>query len=283
MKKINIITLILLNYYCFSQNNKVELIVRADDIGFCNAVNDACIKVFKDGIAKSVEILVPSPWFMEAVGILKENPGYDVGIHLCLTSEWVNLKWRPMTHAPSLTNPDGYFCPFIWVNDGSPKNQGYFLLENKVDIAEVEKEFRMQIETARKYLPNISHMTAHMGCSDASDEIRTLIQKLAIEYKLPTKMPEDVKGINMGITNFSDKKAAIKVFISKLKSLKSGRYMCVEHPGFDVKEMQSIYTKKGEQVSKQRQMVTDVWTSPEVIKVIKDLDIKLISVADALK
>lgn len=283
MKKCIFITLLLVQQFIFGQKNTIELIVRADDIGFCHAVNEACIKTYKQGIAKSVEILVPSPWFMESVAMLKENPGFDVGIHLCLTSEWVNLKWRPMTHAPSLTNADGYFCPFIWVNDGFPKNQGYFLLENKVEIVEVEKEFRAQIETARKYLPTVSHLSAHMGCIDANEEIKALILRLSKEYNLPINMPEDIKWLNWGISDEKDKKTAINRFVEKLKALQSGRYMCVEHPGFYTDEMRSIYTKKGENVALQRQFVTDVWTSPEVMKVIKDKKIKLLSVGEVLK
>jgi len=45
------------------------------------------------------------------VKLLSENPGLDVGIHLVLTSEWANMKWRPLTHAPSLVDADGYFFP----------------------------------------------------------------------------------------------------------------------------------------------------------------------------
>ena len=91
----------LLNINC-AQKNNIYLIVRADDIGMAHTVNQACIDVFTDGIAKSVEIMVPTPSFEEAVEMLNAHPEYDVGVHLTLTSEWQNLKWRPLTHAPSL-------------------------------------------------------------------------------------------------------------------------------------------------------------------------------------
>lgn len=281
MKKLLVCILFLNLQFVFSQKNQIELIVRADDIGFCHAVNEACIKTFKHGIAKSVEILVPSPWFMESVAMLKENPGFDVGVHLCLTSEWVNLKWRPMTNSPSLTNPDGYFCPFIWQNDAFPKNQGYFLLENKINMLEVEKEFRAQIETAKKHLPNISHLSAHMGCVDANEDIKALIIRLSKEYALPINLPEDIKSLEWNIGKEKDKNAAIKTFIKILNDLKPGRYICIEHPGLNTSEMQAIYTKKGENVAAIRQLVTDVWTSPAVLKAIKAKRIKLLSVKEA--
>ncbi len=60
---------------------------------------------------QSVEIMPVCPWFPEAVKLLNENPGLDVGIHLALTSEWENYKWGPVTHAPNLVDENGYFSP----------------------------------------------------------------------------------------------------------------------------------------------------------------------------
>src|SRR5262249_15334330 len=78
-------------------SGEVRLLVRADDMGVAQAVNEACIRSYKDGIARSVEVIVPGPWFLDAVRLLKENPGLDVGVHLALTSEWERVKWGPLT------------------------------------------------------------------------------------------------------------------------------------------------------------------------------------------
>jgi hypothetical protein len=262
--------------------NEIQLVVQADDIGFCHAVNRACIDVYKTGVARSVEVIVPSPWFMEAAKMLKENPGYDVGVHLCLTSEWSNLKWRPMTPATSLRNPDGYFCPFIWVNDNWEKNAGNFLLENKVNLAEVETEFRAQIETAKKYIPQLSHLTAHMGCSDATPEVRELVKKLAKEYNLIFEK----KGASYGDEKWggSDKTPAEKEvgFIKFLQSLEAGKlYYVIEHPGYDTDEMKTIGHPGYENVGIDREGVTKAWTSEKVKEIIKNKNIKLLSVKEA--
>ena len=37
---------------------------------------------FQEGIARSVEVMVPCPWFNEVAQMLRENPGFDVGVHL---------------------------------------------------------------------------------------------------------------------------------------------------------------------------------------------------------
>jgi YdjC-like protein len=149
--------------------NAPRLIVRGDDMGFSHSGNVALTKAYKEGIETSIEIIVPSPWFPEAVRMLRENPGIDVGVHLTLTSEWDNIKWRPVSDCPSITDEDGYFFPFIWPNKNYP---GRALSENNWKIGDIEKEFRAQIELAMKRIPRISHISAHMGCSAISDEVK---------------------------------------------------------------------------------------------------------------
>ncbi len=95
----------------FAQQKPAKLIIRGDDMGFSHAGNEALIKSFKEGFETAIEIIVPSPWFPEAVKLLEQNPTVDVGVHLCLTSEWDNVKWRPITDCPSLKDANGYFFP----------------------------------------------------------------------------------------------------------------------------------------------------------------------------
>ena len=162
-------------------------------MGYSHSGNEAIMKSYKEGIERSAEIIVPSPWFPEAVKMLGENPGLDVGIHLAITSEWDNIKWRPVSDCPSLKDPDGYFFPMIWANKNYP---GRALKENKWKLEDVEKEFRAQIELGLKKLPGISHISSHMGCTDLDDSVRALAKKLAKEYKIDIDPEEfDVKGI----------------------------------------------------------------------------------------
>ena len=81
-----------------------ELVVRIDDMGSSHSANVACIDTYRNGIARSVEVMPVCAWFPEAVRMLRDNPGLDVGVHLTLTSEWENVKWRPLTNCPSLVD-----------------------------------------------------------------------------------------------------------------------------------------------------------------------------------
>lgn len=134
------------------------------------------------GHRRSVEVMPVAAWYPEAVRLLKENPGLDAGLHLVITSEWENVKWRPLTHCPSLTDENGYFYPMMGANPAYP---GQSVMENKWDIKEVEQEFRAQIEMALKNIPQLSHMTGHMLSTGFTKEVNELVLRLAKEYQPP--------------------------------------------------------------------------------------------------
>jgi len=264
-----------------AHDKDVNLIVRGDDIGSCHASNVACIRSYKEGIMTSVELMVPCSWFPEAVKMLNENPELDVGIHLVLTSEWDNYKWRPLTHAPSLTDADGYFYPTIWRRSNAPA--GTALKDADWRIEEIEKELRAQIELGKQKVPHVSHLSYHMGCASWDPKVRELCTKLAKEYNLDVE-PSDTDVRRYG--GFGDAKTAderIERFIKGLEGLKPGTYLFVEHPGIDTFEMSAIGHKGYEDVAKDRDAVTQLFTSEKVKSAIKRLGIKLISYADLKK
>lgn len=264
-----------------AQQKPARLIVRGDDMGFSHSGNEALIKCFTEGIETSIEVIVPSPWFPEVVKLLEQNPKVDVGIHLAITSEWDNVKWRPVAHVPSLTDPDGYFYPFIWPN----KNYaGRAILENKWTLEDVEKEFRAQIELALKKIPRISHVSAHMGCTHMDKKVTEMVGRLTKEYKIDIDLEAvGVKGVGFdGPHATSEEK--IQSFIKMLDGLKAGEtYMFVEHPGIDTPELRAVSHIGYENVAVDRQGVTDVFTDKRVKDAIKKKGIQLISYADLKK
>ena len=50
-----------------AQDGEIRLLVRGDDMGVAQSVNEACIRSARDGIVRSVEVIVPGPWFLDAV------------------------------------------------------------------------------------------------------------------------------------------------------------------------------------------------------------------------
>ena len=260
-------------------DGKIRLIVRGDDMGYCHAANVACIKSYREGIVQTVEVMVPCPWFEEAVKMLRENPGLDVGVHLTLTSEWDNYKWRPLTCAPSLVNEDGYFYPQTKQYDHWPAGTGF--LDAKPNLEEVEKELRAQIELAKKKIPQLSHLSAHMKAAIGTPELMELTIKLAKEYDLYINFFEHgaklIYGIGKGTDSPEQREAAL---IEILENLKPGLWLLIEHPGMDTPELRAIGHPGYEHVANDRDGVTKAFTSEKVKEVIKKRGIELISYRD---
>ncbi len=249
-------------------------------MGYSHSGNEALIKCYKEGIERSIEVIVPSPWFPEAVKMLAENPSVDVGIHLTLTSEWDNEKWRPISDCQSLKDADGYFYPMVFPNKNYP---GRSIKENQWKLKDVEKEWRAQIELGLKKITRISHLSAHMGCTNLDDSTRALVKRLAKEYKIDIDpMEYGAKYISYdGLHATSEEK--IESFIKMLEKLTpEGVYLFVDHPGLNDAELQAIHHIGYENVAIDRQGVTDVWTNPKVKATIQRKGIQLISYKDLL-
>ncbi len=259
----------------------VRLLVRGDDMGMARSVNLACIEAYKNGFMKSVEVMVPTPWFPDAAALLKENPGLDVGIHLTFTSEWDRLKWKPLTQAPSLTDSLGYFFPMIWPNNNYGPDRA--LKAQAWKIAEIEAEARAQIETGLKALPNVTHLSYHMGCNQLDPEVKALFKKLAVEYGLDIDLEElGVKGVSyVGAKKTPAEKIA--GFKAMLENLGPGTWLFIDHPAYDDTEMRGTGHTGYEDVALDRQGVTELFTDQETAATAKQLGILFVSYAELKK
>jgi predicted glycoside hydrolase/deacetylase ChbG (UPF0249 family) len=262
-------------------DNGIYLLIRGDDIGSSHASNVACIASYKNGIMRSVELMVPGPWFPEAERLLNENPGLDVGVHLVVTSEWNDIKWRPLTCCPSLVDADGYFYPMIWQRPDFP--EGTALHDAPWKIEEIEKEFRAQIEMAKKHVPHVSHMNCHMGCGSCAPEIAELEKRLAREYGLDIDPGNNgFKYLRLWSNTDTTAEQRIRAAIKTLQDLEPGRYLFVDHPGLNTPEMQAIWHKGYENVATDREAVTRVFTSEKVMDVIRSRNIRLVNYKEAV-
>ena len=270
----------------WGQDTPPELVIRIDDMGAFHSVNKASVATYRDGIAKSVEVMPVAAWFPEAVKMLKENPGLDVGLHLTLTSEWENVKWRPLTHCPSLTDKDGYFYPMIKPNLNYP---GQALTEHEWDIREIEQEFRAQIEVALQNIPQLSHVTGHMASTAFSKEVNELTLRLAKEYNLSCidRMDSD-KEYNFQYIGYTGPNKTLQdkesSFLASLEKLEAGkRYLFLDHPAYADDEMATVFHIGYENVAEDRQGVTDLLTSPCVKQAIEERGIRLIDINQLTK
>lgn len=259
-----------------------RLIIRGDDIGGSHASNVGVIETYLNGIERTAEVMVVGPWFPEAVEMLRQHEGLDVGVHIVLTSEWDGYKWRPLTECPTLCDEYGYFLRGTFPSKDYPEGS---MVERAVNIslAEVEAEMRGQIELALRLIPRVSHLTSHMGCTRVTPEIAALAQRLAEEYGLPLMDGSELYeylpyGMGVPLQEREER------FLAALATMQPGKtYMHLDHPAIDSPELRATGHIGYENVAEDRQGVIDLWTSPRVLAYIADHNIELVSFGELLR
>ncbi len=64
-----------------------KLVVNADDFGFARDVNRGIVEAHRNGILTSTTLMATGAAFDDAVGLARENPALDIGVHLVLVGE----------------------------------------------------------------------------------------------------------------------------------------------------------------------------------------------------
>ena len=155
---------------------KKVLIMHADDIGMCDEANKSVYPYLEKHEIQSAAIMVPCPFAEDAIKWAAENPGYDVGLHLTLTSEWKTYRWGTVSESstvPGLLDDEGKMYRSVKevVINATPE--------------EVEKEIRAQIEKAISLGMKPDHIDTHMGTLYGSSEFVHVFFKVAEEYNIP--------------------------------------------------------------------------------------------------
>lgn len=259
-------------------DRKIRLIVRGDDMGFCHAANVGCITAYQEGILTSAEIMPPCPKFFEAARMINENPGLDAGIHLTLSSEWENMKWRPLTRAASLVDEQGFFYPMIWPDYHYSGRQAlstsYWLLE------EIEQELRAQIELALKYIPRCSHATPHMAFTTISPQVTRMAYRLVREYGLTANLRYfPLKEVDL----FGDEirsELMVEHAVQVLGNLKPGTWEYITHPARYEMYEERAWHYGAENDGLYRDAVTRALLDPRLKRVIEQRGIELIGYSD---
>src|SRR5690606_11199016 len=248
-----------------------QLLVRVDDIGMSHSVNLALQKVIDTGIPFSASVMVPCPWFREAVEILKQNPQVSVGIHLTLNSEWKNYKWGPvlgMEAVPGLVDELGYFFP-----------SRALLQANNPTIEEIENELRAQIEKALTAGLKIDYLDYHMGAAVEVPEHCAIVEKLADEYGLGiSQYLHEFYSNNMYNDPYEQKADSLYFIMNNLKEDKVNLLVC--HIGVDDPELAAMEDENSfglREMSKHRQAELNALTSEKFLNLINQNNIKLVN------
>jgi len=157
------------------------LIVNADDLGMYHAINAAVIDSIENGIASSCSLMVPCPWAVHAMRLLRQRPRIPFGIHLTLVCDTTVHRWGPLTakeRVPSLL--DGAGALF------APGKAAQLLVQARID--EVELEFRAQVDAVVDAGLTPTHLDFHCLADGGRDDILDLTVALASEYGLAVRV-----------------------------------------------------------------------------------------------
>lgn len=157
------------------------LIINADDFGLCHAINAATLRSLRDGIVCSTTVMMPCPWALHALHLLKEYPDIPFGIHLTVICDPAQYRWGPLTcreKVPSLVDETGYFHSIDRIPD--------FLAQ--VQMEELEVEFRAQIEAVLAANLQPTHLDWHALRGGGGTAIVALMLRLAHDYGLAMRV-----------------------------------------------------------------------------------------------
>jgi predicted glycoside hydrolase/deacetylase ChbG (UPF0249 family) len=239
-------------------DNAIRLIVKADDMGAAHGINVATIDAYRNGIVSSTNVIVPGPWFPEAVKLLNENPGLDVGVHLAITSEWDAVKWRPLAWAPSIVGPDGYFFPNI------PAIRAV-----NWQLDDIERELRAQLEMAKRHLPQATYTWNHMGFTSLGPEVDALVARLSKEYGLVVPADLGIRPLRGTYQRSDTGTVKAEKVAATLEKLEPGLWLMIDHASTDDEEMRAIGHAGYEDVAADRSANVEMWKSPIVKEVIE--------------
>lgn len=267
-----------------AQDSTIRLWLRGDDFGYTHASNVAMEAAFNKGHMTSASVLVPGPWFAETAAMAVVNPDWSIGIHLTITSEWNVLRWRPVSpigEVPSLVAPDGY----LWGSGYRPGRGDPELTSPRAnhfpEPAEVEKEFRAQIERAKAMGVRVEYVDCHMGIA-CRESLLPITRKLAAENCIPIAGRQSFPELGRVRINWDERTLAEgrRLLSDELRRLQPGLWMYVAHPAADSPELRSVDTVTGDRWARQRSAVTALWSDPGIRALIDELGIELVGPRD---
>jgi chitin disaccharide deacetylase len=292
---LSIIALVATSVTASAQQNLAErlgypkdaklVIIHADDLGLSYSENKASTYAMEKGSVSSASIMVPCPWFTEIAAYAQENPQKDFGLHLTLTSEWKYFKFGPVAakeNVPGLINKRGFFYESVdsVVRHAKPE--------------EVEIELRAQIERARQFGIDVTHLDSHMGTLFMRPEFMATYLKMGREFQLPVLLTRQIAQAYQRLLTPKDvvldtimmaypqhyKEGMDKFYTGVLKAVKPGVSVILLHAAYDDREMRGITIDHPDYGAGWRQADFNFFTSDQCRKLLAENKIQLVTWRD---
>jgi len=148
-----------------------QLIVNADDFGLSPPVNEGILRAHREGIVTAASLMAVGMAFDHAVGLARQAPGLDIGVHLTLVEERPLLSQRS-----SLADGRGRFPPGALALVRA-------LATGKIRHADVRAEWAAQIEKILAAGLTLSHLDSHQHVH-ALPGLSAIATELAAAYRI---------------------------------------------------------------------------------------------------
>jgi predicted glycoside hydrolase/deacetylase ChbG (UPF0249 family) len=266
-----------------SANDKL-LIIHADDLGLARSVNKATFDALEKGGVNSASIMANCKHLNEVKKYAENKPGIDFGVHLTVTNEWKNYRWKsimPIKEGQSLVNEVGEF------HVGIKK----FVL--RADPGELKKELQAQINKIKKLGIKPTHIDSHEGALFFKKDHFRVYLEVGEKNKLPVFVP---KGVDAHFNKSFPKPKNVVViknlymarkglkrsdwmafYLNTIKRLKPGLSQLIVHLGYDDNEMKEISVNHPDYGAKWRYLDYDAVTSVDFRSALVKNNVKLVS------
>jgi predicted glycoside hydrolase/deacetylase ChbG (UPF0249 family) len=214
----------------------------------------------------------------------ENKPGIDFGVHLTVTNEWKNYRWKsimPINESQSLVNEVGEF------HVGIKK----FVL--RADPGELKKELQAQINKIKKLGIKPTHIDSHEGALFFKKDHFRVYLEIGEKNKLPVFVP---KGVDAHFNKSFPKPKNVVViknlymarkglkrsdwmtfYLNTIKRLKPGLSQLIVHLGYDDNEMKEISVNHPDYGAKWRYLDYDAVTSVDFRSALVKNNVKLVS------
>ncbi len=192
------------------------LIVSADDLGLSESINSGLIKSKAEGIVTALNILASGDAFYDAMSLVRQIKPGEISAHLALT------ETSPVSDAgliPTLLAADGKF------HKSYPGFMPGYVLKT-ISRQEIYIELKNQMERLKGQGISITSISSHQHIHMLPGVLEIFI-RLAKEYNVPAirYLHRDRLSYPYKIGKFF-KKAALKIFDSKMKSALDKASIC---------------------------------------------------------
>ena len=251
----------------------IRLVTRADDAGLSRSAIRAIRAAARQGIARNVSFLVPSPEAADAASTLLDLGDHvDFGLHVCLTAEWSTIRWGPVAPPEDVGT--------LLLPDGSFARDREELRSLSPNLDQMVAEVVAQYERLRSLGIKPSYMDEHMGVGEIGglhERLAGLARDWGLVYDRALTSSGKLHALE-GWTGPGEHPGT--ELADHLSMMPEGTYLLVGHPAFKSQEMERLTLPGQPDVMTTRNRERRMFTDIEIVDYCETSGIRLLRYSD---